>query len=354
MKYFLIFSNCIITKGYNRSTICDLQKKQLYFIPNEIYDIILDLKTKPLLQLKDELDENSQPILFKYIEYFLEQKIGFYCDNPEFFPDINLNYFAPELINNAILDWGSNSPYDILKIIDELIILGCKFLEIRIYDEVSIQKLQNAFELISTGFFRNVDIICKYPNNNEDLCTIKQFVSNFPIIGTLTLHSAPKASISDNPNIKLSHEVIIDQKSCGKILMKYFSLDIKTISESQNHNTCLNQKISIDIDGNIKNCPSMLQNFGNIKSTKLSEVILNEEFKRKWTIKKDNTNGCKICEFRYVCTDCRAYLEDPNDDYSKPLKCGYDPKTNKWEDWTINPLKKEAIKYYNLSSDTFN
>ncbi len=35
--------------------------------------------------------------------------------------------------------------------------------------------------------------------------------------------------------------------------------------------------------------------------------------------------------------------------YSKPLKCGYNPYTNVWEEWSINPLKQKAIDYYNMS-----
>jgi hypothetical protein len=49
-----------------------------------------------------------------------------------------------------------------------------------------------------------------------------------------------------------------------------------------------------------------------------------------------------------MCSDCRAYVENPNDLYSKPLKCGYDPYTTKWEEWSTHPLKQDAINYYGL------
>ncbi len=51
-----------------------------------------------------------------------------------------------------------------------------------------------------------------------------------------------------------------------------------------------------------------------------------------------------------MCTDCRAYVEDPNDNLSKPLKCGYDPYTGKWEEWSTNPLKKTAMKHYGFDT----
>lgn len=57
---------------------------------------------------------------------------------------------------------------------------------------------------------------------------------------------------------------------------------------------------------------------------------------------------CMHCEFRHICTDCRAYLDDPEDRYSKPLKCSYDPFTTKWDDWTLNPLKNKVADFYTI------
>ncbi len=53
--------------------------------------------------------------------------------------------------------------------------------------------------------------------------------------------------------------------------------------------------------------------------------------------------------------DCRAYVEDPHDqsgtdgtNLSKPLKCGYNPYTGEWSEWSTNPLKEKGIKYYGM------
>jgi SPASM domain peptide maturase of grasp-with-spasm system len=135
---------------------------------------------------------------------------------------------------------------------------------------------------------------------------------------------------------------------CGMIDSKYFTINKLLYSESQHHNTCLNRKISIDKDGNIKNCPSMAESFGNVKDTTLEEALNKPGFKKYWNINKDQIEVCKDCEFRHICTDCRAYIEDPENQYSKPLKCGYNPYTNVWEEWSTNPLKQKAIEYYGM------
>jgi len=135
---------------------------------------------------------------------------------------------------------------------------------------------------------------------------------------------------------------------CGSIEKDLFTSNIKFFTESLHHNSCFNRKISIDAEGNIKNCPSMAESFGNIRDTTLAEAIEKPGFKKYWNINKDQIAVCKDCEFRYICTDCRAYVEDPSDILSKPLKCGYNPYTGEWSEWSTNPLKQKAIDFYGM------
>jgi len=39
----------------------------------------------------------------------------------------------------------------------------------------------------------------------------------------------------------------------------------------------------------------------------------------------------KDCEFRYICTDCRVFIQEDTDILSKPLKCKYNPYEATWE-----------------------
>ncbi|RYE38811.1 MAG: grasp-with-spasm system SPASM domain peptide maturase, partial [Sphingobacteriales bacterium] len=135
---------------------------------------------------------------------------------------------------------------------------------------------------------------------------------------------------------------------CGVISPQYFAINIDHYSEAEHFNTCLNRKISIDGDGNVGNCPILKQNIGNVKDDLLANIIKDVKFTKYKYIKKDDIAKCKDCEFRYICTDCRAYIEEPNDVYSAPLKCGYDPYTGKWEEWSTNPMKQGAINYYGM------
>jgi radical SAM protein with 4Fe4S-binding SPASM domain len=69
--------------------------------------------------------------------------------------------------------------------------------------------------------------------------------------------------------------------------------------------------------------------FGNIEdvSIDIAEVVSTELFKKYWDITKSQIEDCKICEFRSICTDCRAFTNT----YGKPSKCSYNPRTKVWE-----------------------
>ncbi len=92
----------------------------------------------------------------------------------------------------------------------------------------------------------------------------------------------------------------------------------------------------------------MKESFGNLTDTTLVEAIEKPGFQKTLGYKKNFITKCKDCEFRYICTDCRANLENPDDIYSAPCKCSYDPYTGEWSEWSDNPLKNKAIEFYSM------
>ncbi len=124
-------------------------------------------------------------------------------------------------------------------------------------------------------------------------------------------------------------QLLISDKDCGCISPSYFSINLPHILGAKNSNTCLNKKISISTDGLIKNCPSMEHSYGMIDNTDMSTILKLKKFQQLWGLKKDSIEICKDCEFRYICSDCRAFTHN-NQINSKPLKCNYDPYNATW------------------------
>lgn len=76
----------------------------------------------------------------------------------------------------------------------------------------------------------------------------------------------------------------------------------------------------------------MRQSYGNTRDLPLAAAMQKVNSSLQAGITKDKVSVCKDCEFRYICTDCRAFVSSPDDPYSKPAKCSYDPYTATWAD----------------------
>ena len=354
VKYNL-YKNCILVKGISRSTICDLQFEKYYLIPNALYNILIAFPNKTINEIKEIYQHRESDIIDDYFDFLLNNQLMFFDDNCDYFPPLSMEWNEPNIISNAIIDLNTDSNFDLKYVFEMLEDLLCQNVQIRCFCDFDIRKIESIMGLLYKSFITSVEWVIPYQNEfgTNQFGDLKEFIKKYSRIFSITFYNYPQSGLIDDQLTTQAFGFIYGTKQnitseyhCGIIDKNIFSINVKTFTESQKHNTCLNRKISIDVNGDIKNCPSMKKNFGNIKNTTLKDVIEKTDFKDIWTINKDKISTCKECEFRHICTDCRAYLEDPNDIFSKPLKCGYDPHTCKWEEWSTNPLKNDAKYFY--------
>ena len=330
---WFLFQNCIPVKGAIRSIVYDLQRNTFFYIPNQLYEIIKNGKLPSINFLLNEYGHENLTTIKEYYNLLIENESIYQTDNPEFFPELSMTYEKSGLVDNAIIDRNKNSKFLVTPIFDQLEGLGCHHLELRFYDCVDFQYLKDLFFVLKNRVFSSILILLKH---NPEISRENYFelLSLNSRIVSLTIHGTPELNTEENYHNRLYflQEEIKDSNCCGIISFQTFQLNIEMFSESQQFNNCLNRKISIDVSGDIKNCPSDIMKFGNIANTTLQNALLNKNFYKKWGVKKDEIEVCQDCEFRYMCSDCRIYIKDDSNVFSKPLKCNYNPYIGKWED----------------------
>jgi SPASM domain peptide maturase of grasp-with-spasm system len=333
--------------------ICDVQRKTYQFIPSSLYEILTEHDGKTLEEVKKKYNNKYDEIIDEYFYTLEREEYIFFTDTPQYFPKMDIHWEEPFKISNAIVDIGEHSePLNWVAIIQEFEELGTKHIQIRSFADKPLSFFDAILKKCENKRVVSVELIIKY-QTEFDKRLLFDFCNKYPRVCAVYAHSAPSTEtlhISEQGigHIFFTTEEITTVSHCGIISPEYFTINIKTFTESQQYNTCLNRKISIDTEGYIRNCPSMPEHYGNIKETTLQEAMQHPDFKKYWFINKDQINVCKDCEFRYICTDCRAYIENPEDMYSKPLKCGYNPYTCEWEEWSTSPLKQKAIDHFQL------
>lgn len=349
---FRLFSCCIPVRGVERSIVCDVQRGSFQFIPNSLFEILTRHNGKAINYIKSFYENSHNETIQEYFDFLLKNEYIFLTKNPDYFPLLDLSWKHPSIITNALIDVdtiGEDLPWQ--RLFKEFEALSCKHLQVRCLCKKEMGFFEHILTLLEGKSILSIELLIKHDDCIEEQ-RLWEWCESFPRISNIYVHSAPSNISPDQINY-MGNVFFIENKienclQCGNISRSYFSNNISTFTEAHHHNTCLNRKISIDTEGNIKNCPSMKESYGNIRDTTLQEALEKPGFKKYWNITKDQVEGCKDCEFRYICTDCRAYLEDPENILSKPLKCGYNPHTCKWEEWSTHPLKQKAIKYYGM------
>jgi SPASM domain peptide maturase of grasp-with-spasm system len=349
-QYMVLNSSVFLTKGKTRSLIFHSGKDTFDLIPNGLFDLLTQFNYQRRDDLFNSLDMEDLPVVREYLDFLLEKKYIHYTDSPDHFPPNDTAWHSHSEISNAIIDFNRDLDYQ--HAVNDLSALGCKSLQIRVFDRISLDALSCLMFATEPSRIKSIEIIVPFSIHTEE-SKCKVFFAQYSKVLTMFIFSAEKKEIIAADNSKLRTMVYVKENianalSCGIIHPNYFSTDAGNVREAISHNSCLNKKISIDYEGNIKNCPSMKKSFGNIRDSALTSAMGLPAFKEFWNINKEKIKGCSECEFRLICSDCRAYTEDPADRYSKPLKCGYDPETNTWEDWSKNPLKQRAIAHYKM------
>ncbi len=353
MKKIKFFECCHFVKGVNRAIICDLQRGQYIFVPLALVELFTQFDKYSVEEIKKNFPVSDHEYIDEYLDFLVKEEFIFFTNTPDLFPRISTEWDEPYVISNMIVDIDKiDHPWD--KIMETITSLGCRHLQIRCFSVKKIEYLVKILYVFFESRIASIELIVKWDGMLGEKDIIELFESSQRLF-TLIIHSCKDNAVLESSrkkygNIQLTKQVIDSSSHCGIISQDLFSINNGTYFESVNYNSCLNRKISIDVNGDLKNCPSMMQSFGNINEVSIQEALGKQDFKKYWHIKKDDIEVCKKCEFKYICTDCRAYIENPKDIYSKPLKCGYNPQTCEWEEWSTNPLKQKAIEYYGLQS----
>lgn len=337
MKYLHIYPNCIPVRGASRSIIYDLQRCLYHFIPNSLFEILCKTKKRSIEEVKIDYEEEDQLTVDEYVSFIVKEGYGFLGDQNEslLFPEFDTTYYHPSIISNAIIDVDADTTHDFEHIFLQLEDLGCKDVQIRFFSQYSLEKIIAIISLLNKMRIRSVELLIQH-NDETTEENLKSLCRNHVKVVHLIIANAPEkkrvhAGVTKHTYMVYTSDSITAPTCCGNINSSYFSVNVPLFTEAKSHNSCLNRKMSIDTKGNIKNCPSMVNSYGHILDTTLKEVVKKPAFKKLWEINKDQIDTCMDCEFRYMCTDCRAYIEDSADILSKPSKCNYDPYTATWK-----------------------
>lgn len=327
---FVLFADCIPVKGARRSVICDLQRRRLRFIPNALYDILTSHQRASMEEIRDAYPPSDHDTIVEYFGTLAREEFGFWTDEPQLFEDLDREWESAALCTNAIVDVSSNSNHDFMSIFGQLDALGCENIQVRILDELASDSILRIVEYAEQQRFRHMDLIAK-SSEAVNWTFAMALREQHPILASVILHSSGEDRHTLVGNVHVSStRSPLDIRRCGYVKQDLFVINTQHFMEARCANSCLNGKLGIGADGEIRACPSMPQSCGNVREQTLAAAIEKVDLRRLWGVTKDQVQVCKDCEFRYVCTDCRAHTKDGGL-FSQPSSCTYNPYAARWE-----------------------
>jgi SPASM domain peptide maturase of grasp-with-spasm system len=355
--YFLLHSNIMIVKGPKRSLLMDLQMENFTLIPNSLATFVKTCNKKEKSDIYQLFGASQRAVVDEYFEWLQNRDYLYWIEDAALlaqFPPLTVQWDSPFEITNLIVDVAGPVPY-FDRILSGINDCNIPFLQIRLFEQANWTTILNDMLARTQGSaLKGIEVAMEY-QPDVDRAALQKLIQDNIRLYQFTFYGSPEEKVSvvryhEYPVTLIYTQAFLqDHTGCGTIRAGQFRANMALYMESQQFNTCLNRKVAIDKAGEIRNCPSMPTSYGNIAGTSLAEAIGAPGFQDVWHVNKNQISVCKHCEFRHVCTDCRAYLQDPADPYSKPLKCGYNPVTNEWADWSTHPLSSMAITHYGLS-----
>lgn len=358
-KYVFLFSDCVPVEGAAASAIYDLTRGRISTFQSAYYPFFELFRRHRLGDLLDALSEDDRASFLEFLQFLVDNEYVCMMDDPSAFPGIPSSWEAPCVIQDAIIDVDAQH-HDYGKIVAELDALGCQHLQVRSYSRrFGASSLAALAGLCHGTSIQTLQAILAHePERSDD--DYAAVVTNNRIVTGLSVHSADEdrrivvdrgargsSAALTEVEIRFTTKALESHLDCGTITTRgLLAPSTPTFSELHHFNGCLNRKLSVDASGHVRNCPAMGTSFGHHADVSLSEVAAQAGFQQAWRARKDEIQVCRDCPYRYACTDCRAFLEDPDGEDGKPLKCGYDPYVDSWTDWTARPRAMATMEEY--------
>ena len=330
-QYLYIYPHCHAIKGYSRCVIMDSFRNSYQLAPLQLADMLPVINGLERKDIAEKMGTSQPEQLQEYLDFLVQNEFARWSNTNMPYKDLETYFDYPARITNMII-FGNILGQNLITEINDL---QCENVQLYFHECVSVKQLETLLHLFDDSVAQHIEIIISFVEEFISPTIWENIFDKFKRLQKVVVLKAPEDKRIFTDFMHQNSVVFVSEsfsyEICGEVHPLHFTCNLPFFTEAQHHNTCLNRKICIDAEGDIKNCPAMSKSYGNIKDTTLEEAINTPGFKDLWYICKDQIDVCKDCEFRYMCTDCRAFIKDPENIYSQPAKCTYNPYICLWE-----------------------
>ena len=227
-SYVKLYACCILVNGAKRSSICDIQRSEVHFVPSVMFEILTEHSDKLVKDIYHIAGKDNFEFIDEYMDFLLEKELAFLTDEPLLFPSLSLDFETPSIISNAIVEISSQNVEHFDSIIKQLEHFNCKAVLLNFYNYISFEKLGKLIEYTNGSRLRDIQLILPYITDDKE--EVIKNLGAFKRLSHITFHSSPHTIQEFVPDasiqINFEEKTHLDSSCCGVIHKKYFSVNI--------------------------------------------------------------------------------------------------------------------------------
>jgi SPASM domain peptide maturase of grasp-with-spasm system len=316
--YFNLFSFAVPVMGKEEAIIVNLYDSGITKIPLFLCELLQDFSDLNIAEQEKMYNDHTGNIR-KYFDYLVSNDLGRYTDRSDEFPKIDLTWESHSELSSAAIEVNTLEGNRLEEVLHSLEELECRFLEIWFKgNSRSFSKLISLLEKNNDAPFRSVDLLTPY--DAVDASALASYKERVHKLTDFIIYNAPSNKKDNARRIYLSKRNPLKNGRWYKELERDEYIIVQDFfCESQQHNPYYNRKVCIDADGNIKNCFSHQQSFGNTRNGELMNAVRSNEFRELWFACNDKVLEVKDSPYRYIWLNMHE-LEKTNDGYYRIMK----------------------------------
>ncbi len=307
-----IFEDVRLTKGSARSVITDLSRGNYHFIPNYLYDILIESNgVYNIQEIKNKFFKKDLDLFNEYFDFLI--KNDYIIDIPNElrgnFPKMKFYFEYPFVLENIYFVVTKSNIPKIINLFKEEIVDITKNYTYLISNEVTKKEIIGLLDVVTTCTVAYHKLIMnKTVNIDYKLVEILSFEENID-------------------------DAFFEKKTLRETFPKFHN-NIVLYTEATNHHTFFNRSVFINSKGLILGHYADKSNYGSIykvSKEQFIEIIQNENIQKFWNIPKNTVSVCKDCELRMMCIDLRIPCSYDGILYTHKEECSYNPYIAKWK-----------------------
>jgi hypothetical protein len=301
--YLRLYAHNQIVPGENRAALYDLQAGRVRFIPPALVPLLAQLADQPVAKIRDTYFAESPEILQRYLDFILREDWGFYTQNPERYPALDLSWESPHRLTTAIVAHDAvDSPFTLADALREIDAIGCQHLELQLFRyRPTAAPWRQLGAWLSECEFRRMTLITDL-GDLLDAPLADTLFATLPRLARIYSLGAKNKATADSHRGDLYYT---DRQTVGALAAsldreQQYIISSTYFREALVANPYFNRRVAVDAQGGIRN--DLLHAttvFGQVGTDSIETVIHREAFRARWRAKPDTIRQVRNAAERY-------------------------------------------------------